>query len=304
MRQHAPGSRAACVLAAWLLSAPIGAGADPFEQTFAVEPDVRVEIEVLSGRIELRGIDANEVRVRAKGGIEVEGSRRRVTLRAPSRRGWRGWSRPAEVELHVELPRRSRIRVRSVNGSIRAEDVEGELSLHAANGKIEVRGAPREAYLETMTSAIEFEGAGSPVVARTLNGEIDLKGVAGDVEVHSVTGRIRVQGDAIERAELRTMTGEIELDASLAEGARVQARSYSGPVRLRLPAGSSARFDVQSFSGEVASAFAPQPGEGERHGARWRYDAGRHLTFAVGDGDARISIESFSGDVKIEEGGD
>ena len=61
---------------------------DPFEQTFEVEPDVRVDVEIMSGKIELRGIDANEVRVHAKGQLRVDGSRRRVSLRAPSA-GWR-----------------------------------------------------------------------------------------------------------------------------------------------------------------------------------------------------------------------
>jgi DUF4097 and DUF4098 domain-containing protein YvlB len=212
--------------------------------------------------------------------------------------------------VEIELPRQSRITARTMNGAIEAEDVAGELELHAANGAIEVKGAPREAYLETMNAGIKFEGEHSEVVAKTLNGEIDLAGVSGEVQANTVSGRIRVRGEALERADLRTMAGAIELDSSLAKGARVSARSFSGPVTLRLPEGTSARFDVQSYSGGFESDFSAQldsddddDGGPRHHGwGGWGHGPGRPLSFVVGDGDARISIESFSGGVKIQRG--
>ena len=144
------------------------------------------------------------------------------------------------------------------------------------------------------------------MVAKTLNGAIELKGVSGEVSANTVSGRIRVEGEQIERAELRTMAGEIELESSLAKGARVNARSFSGPVVLRLPEGTSARFEVQSYSGGIESDFSSHLDGDDERGARhsWGPGPGRPLSFVVGDGDARISIESFSGGVKIEESGD
>jgi hypothetical protein len=277
--------------------------ADPFEQTFVVEPDVRVDVEIVSGKIELRGTSANELHVRANGELRVDGSPRRMSLRAPSA-GWMPWAHPVDVEVEIELPRQSRITARTINGAIEASDVAGELDLHAANGAIEVEGAPREAYLETMNAPIKFSGQRSAVVAKTLNGAIELEGVSGEVEAQTVSGRIRVEGEELQRAELRTMAGEIELSTSLAKGARVSARSFSGPVKLVLPEGTSARFDVQSFSGAIESEFSSrlagdEPGHG--HGFGPHGPGGRPLSFVVGDGDARISIESFSGGVKIEE---
>jgi DUF4097 and DUF4098 domain-containing protein YvlB len=272
---------------------------DPFEQTFEVDPDVRVDVEIVTGKIALRGIDANELRVRGKGEIRVKGSRRRVSVRVPTA-GWGPWAQPGSVEIEIELPRRSRISARTINGGIEAENVDGELELHAANGEIAVEGAPEEAYLETMNAKIKFEGRRSEVVAKTLNGEIELKGVSGEVQANTVSGKIRVEGEQIERAELRTMSGEIELDSSLRKGARVSARSFSGAVKLRLPEDTSARFEVQSYSGGVESDFAARLDGDEGDDHRSFHGPGRPLSFVVGNGDARISIESFSGGVKIE----
>jgi DUF4097 and DUF4098 domain-containing protein YvlB len=299
-----PGAAVPTTLLAALAAAALLAGAaraDTLEQSFEVEPDVRIEIELLSGSIELKAIDENQVRVQASGELEIDGSHggRRVSFRAPSR-GWRSWTGGPDVELKLELPRGSRITARTGNGRIKAEGVAGELALHAANGEIEVEGAPPEAYLETMNAAIKFEGERSEVVAKALNGEIELKGVTGSVEASTLNGRIRVEGDALERAELRTMAGEIELDSSLAEGARVEAKTYSGQVRLRLPDDTSARFDVQSFSGGLDSDFSSRLTDDENGRSGWPHGPGRRLSFVIGDGDARVSIESFSGGVKIE----
>ena len=291
------------IAAATLLLWTSGASADPFEQTFVVEPDVRVDVEIVSGRIELRGGSANELRVRANSELRVDGSRRRISLRAPSAGGWAPWAGSTEVHVEIDLPRESRIVARAINGKIEARDVAGELDLHAANGAIEVEGAPREAYLETMNAPIKFEGRRSAVVAKTLNGAIELEGVSGEVEAQTVSGKIKVEGEELERAELRTMAGEIELATSLAKGARISARSFSGAVKLSLPEGTSARFDVQSFSGGIESEFSSRLADDDesRHGFGKHGPGGRPLSFVVGDGDARISIESFSGGVKIEE---
>jgi formylmethanofuran dehydrogenase subunit C len=305
MRLGSPAAPATLFAALWLSGLPAGqAHADTLERSFEVKPDVRVEIELLSGEIELRAIDANELRVRADRELEIDAatSGRRVSIRAPSS-VWRPWAGGASVDLEVELPRNSRITARTGNGKIEAEGVAGELVLHSANGEIEVEGAPPEAYLETMNAAIKFEGERSEVVARTLNGEIELQGVTGAVEASTLSGRIKVEGDAIERAELRTMSGEIELDSSLAEGARVEAKTYSGQVRLRLPDDASARFDVQSFSGGIESDFSSQRFDVEDDPGGWRHGPGRRRSFVIGEGDARISIESFSGGVKIEQRG-
>lgn len=291
---------------AWALGLAIvhaaAAGADELEQTWEVSPDVHLDVQIVSGRIELVGIDAEQVRVRSQGGrVEVEGSRDWLTLRGPGQ-GFPGWPfGGAHVELEIELPRGSRITARTINGPIEVEGVEGVLDLHAANGSIEVEGAPREAHLETLNAGIEFRGEDSLVVARTLNGAIELSGVAREVEASSMSGRIRVEGDDLERAELRSMAGDIELAASLAPGARIHGKTYSGQVRLRLPAETSARIDVETFSGGVHSELVGRLDGGEGSGSLLPPGPGRRLHFVVGDGDARIAIDSFSGGVRIEK---
>ncbi|MCH8328175.1 MAG: hypothetical protein IID15_06585, partial [Candidatus Marinimicrobia bacterium] len=133
-----------------------------------------------------------------------------------------------DVDLRIDLPKGSYITAKTINGPIEARDVEGRISFKAANGEIEVRGAPSEAILETMNSGIKFRGKGSRVDARTVNGTIDLRGVSGEVVANAISGSIHVQGDVLERADLRSLTGSVELETALAPGARISCKSYSG----------------------------------------------------------------------------
>src|SRR5262249_43231444 len=153
------------------------------DQTFEVDPDVRVDVDLVSGRLELHATATNELRVHAKGQLRVDGSRHRVSVRAPSG-GFLPWSQPIDVDVRIDLPPKTRLTARSSNGGIEADGVAGELDLHSANGAIEVVGAPVETYLETMNAAIRFSGERSAVVAKTLNGAIDLRGVSGEVQAN------------------------------------------------------------------------------------------------------------------------
>ncbi len=259
---------------------------------------MRVQIEILSGRIEIQGWDRNEVRVRVEGddqaALEIKASRNRVRIRAP--RFGRGRSfrnaHDLHVDLYVSVPARSRIEAKTTNGTITAEGVDGTIEFIAANGDIEARGKPTEAWLETINASIDFEGSGSQVDARTVNGNIDLRGVAGELSASAISGSIHVDATDLERVELKTLSGSIRLSASLLGGVRAHLKSFSGGIELELPSDTSARFDIQSFSGGIRNELPTT--RTNTNGGR-----GRHLEFRAGDGDGRVTIESFSGGVEI-----
>ena len=281
----------ACGLA-WILLGLAPARADRFEESFPVDSQPHVDVDIIHGRVEVEGGPHDEVRVRAHGGeVEIDAERDVVNIRAPMTgfRPW-NWGRPG-VRLELQVPYGSDLSIRTLHGPIEVEDVDGVLDLHAASGRIEVDGSPREARLETLNASIDFRGDDSEVVARTLNGNVELRGVGREVEVTSMSGRIDVEGEDLERVHLESMAGNIDLDASLAEGARILSKTYSGRVRLRLPQDVSARFSIESFSGDVRSAFAGD----------WNPLRGQRLRTTIGGGDARIDIESFSGGVRIED---
>jgi DUF4097 and DUF4098 domain-containing protein YvlB len=269
------------------------------EVRIPVDSDVRVDVEIISGRIEIEGWDEDEVRIRTRGdgvdAIDIDSDADWVSIRG-SRAGV-GWLpfpiSGVEVDLRIDVPKGAEIQAKTINGPIRAKDVEGRLSLHAANGEIDVRGEPVEAHLETVNAGIEFRGKQSRVDARTVNGTIDLRGVSEEVVATTMNGSIRVRGDVIERADLRTLAGSIDLEAELAPGARIYGKSYSGSITLTLPEDTSAQFDVQSFSGGIRNEL------GSSGAASSRGSPGKRLDFEAGEGEGRVTIDTFSGSVRI-----
>jgi DUF4097 and DUF4098 domain-containing protein YvlB len=270
------------------------------ERTFAVKSDVRIQIELVSGDIEIKAWHRDEVRVRIDDddvdAIDIDAGRKRVEIGSSGRRrsafDWLANGLDVDVELLV--PTKSRIEARTTNGEIHVEGVEGTLDLNSANGAIEVRGGAEEARLETINGSIEFEGLESRVDARSVNGSIKLKGVAGDLYASAISGSIRVEGGLLERVEMKTLSGSIELKGRLAQRARVTIKSFSGSVRLELPSDTSARFDIQSFSGGIRNELVTTESRSDGSG-------GQSLEFSTAEGDARVSIESFSRGVEIRK---
>jgi len=267
------------------------------ELRWPTETDVEIDVELVSGSIEFEGWDLDEVRVRAdrrtREALDVEASRDAISIGIPAARF--GWLRNSgEARLRIDVPRGSQIRAKLTNGPVRVKGVNGTLRLQTANGDIDVRGAPREARLETVASDIDFEGNDSRVDARSVSGSIELKGVGQEVIASTTSGAIEVEGGTLERIDLRTLSGSIELAAALAEAARVALKTFSGSIDVELPMDTSAAFELQSFSGDLRVEL------GNGHTTSHSGGPGRHLTFDIGEGSGRVSIETFSGSVRLE----
>ena len=159
---------------------------DELENSWAVDSDPRIDVEIVNGRIEVRGWDKNEVRVEARGvgaaRLEVDASRGWISIRVPQGFGLLPWNfGGAEVDLELRVPFMSRLEARTINGPIRARKVGGTVSFYSVNGKIEVEGSPREVDLETVSQDIEFRGEGSSAIAKTISGSIEMRGLSGEV---------------------------------------------------------------------------------------------------------------------------
>ena len=91
-----------------------------------------------------------------------------------------------------------------------------------------------------------------------------------------------------------TVSGSLHVASGLAPGARLDIEGYSGNVTLSLPTDVSASFRVETFSGNIDNALGV---EGQRTGDR---GPGKRLELITGAGDARVHVETFSGNVELE----
>lgn len=205
----------------------------------------------------------------------------------------RGRDRKSSADLEIQVPEGSGLEIEVVSADVRVSGAGGDVAVEAVGGSIIVEGEPESVDAEAVSGNVLVTAAGAPISVETVSGDVKLKGVSGKLEVESVSGRIRVEGEDLKRAEINSVSSGIELMASLAHRAEVEIECHSGGVELTLPASTSARFEVETYSGRIDNELGPPA---LRVG---RYTPQQELEFTLGDGDAKIQIDSFSGTVAL-----
>ena len=130
--------------------------------------------------------------------------------------------------------------------------------------------------VETVNGGITVAGVKGPVKAETVNGKISLEGLANDARLETVNGTIDARFDV------------------LGGGQRVSADAVNGGIVLRLPQTASAEIHVETLNGGIdADDFGLKPDKGF---------VGRELDGIVGEGEARLNVDTVNGSVTINRG--
>jgi DUF4097 and DUF4098 domain-containing protein YvlB len=267
--------------------------AEDLDITRAVATDATVKVSNVAGEIRISTWDRAEVQLKGTLGreqeVEVVESATGIQFEVRNIEGDDDYDEaflqlvvPAGASIVAEGISADISVVGSVGDSVTAESVSGDVDVSAQAGRVE---------LSSVSGDVTFQGATPRGSFETVSGDIDLEGVSGEVDVSTVSGDAVLRGGAVERAQLETVSGQLELDLALAAGGRLTAESMSGDVELTLPAGQQGEFNVQSFSGDIRSVYGEARDES--------FGPGSRLQHTEGDSGARFRIESFSGDVVI-----
>jgi DUF4097 and DUF4098 domain-containing protein YvlB len=125
----------------------------------------------------------------------------------------------------------------------------------------------------------------------TVNGDVEIAAVQGKVKAETVNGSLEalgLEGDV----NLETVNGSIQAEfAHMGSGQRVSADAVNGKITLVLPADASARVEAETVNGSInADDFGLEAEKGF---------VGRDLSGEIGGGDARISLDTVNGSIKV-----
>lgn len=268
-----------------------GSASGRLDTTVALNPGGRVALTTRSGDIVVRTGTGNRVVVHAtsnRGRIRFDASPDRVAVDASDDAG--------DVRLEVTVPPRTRVSAESQDGDVTVRGTGGEVSAHTQNGDVTVDSAAGHIEFGTLSGDITASTLKGDLAANSISGDVTLTDVVGDVTVSSVSGNLTLRGIISRSVEAQTTGGDVSFSGGIDPSGRYDLATHSGNVTLTLPEKASAQLTVSTWSGSIDSDFpiTLQPGE---HGIGMA--TSKRFTFNIGGGAARISAETFSGDVVI-----
>ncbi|MGH7664194.1 MAG: DUF4097 family beta strand repeat-containing protein [Gemmatimonadaceae bacterium] len=277
--------------------------ADRIDTTLALSRGGTVDLSLISGEIIVNGWTRNDVQLHAsteEGELQLDASPSRISLEVEDVDGDIG-----DTWFEISVPRGTRVLMGAVSGDITATDIAGEVEASSVSGEVQVAGAADRVTAGSVsggvrvvrvTSASGAATAGS-VRANSVSGDVWVEDAAGSVETGSVSGDITLRGIRSGSVRAKTVSGDVEYDGTFEASGRYEFGSHSGDILLAVPQGAGALLTLETFSGEIDSDFPLTIQPGDEGGGAHRRKHG--FQFTLGNGGARIDVETFSGDIHL-----
>ena len=280
-----------------LLSMPaLALAGQAIDERADMSPDGTVTVINISGDIDISTWDEAAVQLTGELGegselaFDASGGDVRVEVEVEDGGRWGRGPEPSELILRV--PRQASLMVTGVSADVSIEGAGGRLlEAESVSGDVEASGDVERLEISSVSGDVEFEGSAQRTVAESVSGDVNLDGVDGELEVSLVSGDLELMAGMLELGRFEAVSGTLDLEMSVADGARITVETMSGDVIVRLPAGQQGAFQAQTFSGDIRSEFgSPQRSDS---------GSGTRLEHEVGENGASIRLETFSGDVRI-----
>ena len=250
------------------------------------------------------GRDTIEVRGRGRG-LEMWAD---VTIRVPRdaelvvRHGV-GGIEALDVNAHLDLGVRS--------GHARAQRVNGDVELDTGSGHVAVEAITGALRVDTGSGHVEAVDVNGPrMLIDTGSGNVRLVDAQGDhIEIDTGSGKVEVSRATFGEITIDTGSGSVDCEELAADDLSIDTGSGSvsvdlvrlgdgefhvdtgsGGIRFSMPASASAHVWAETGSGGVDLDVA---------GARIVKEKRDEIEFEVGDGAARIELETGSGGIRI-----
>jgi len=270
----------------------------PVERSGKASAKGFVIIENIAGSIKVEGWSKEEIQVTGTLGEEVE----ELEFKTGSKKSVINVVYPRKIktidegaDLVIMVPKGSSVEVECISASIDVKNVAGAVEVASISGAIEIVGNCTSVEAEAISGVVIIEGATPEVSVENISGRVRLTGETADVEVETVSGDIDLNFDKLLDLSVESVTGSADVRADLDRKGDFSFDLHSGSLILTVPADLSAEFEISTFNGDIDSGF------GHKAKRTSKYAPGQELEFTTGGGDARIRINTFSGDVTIKK---
>ena len=198
----------------------------------------------------------------------------------------------ASAALELFVPAGATVWAKSGSAPIDVTGITGGLDLNVVGGAITVNGNPRELNIESMDGSVVVTGAPNWMRAKTATGDVTVRGSCTDLGITTVSGTVNVRDGSFERVRVESVTGNVTFGAGVSRAGSLLIDSHSGTIELQIGK-ASLDIDATTITGSITNNVTtrrPTPG---------REGRGEELTLSLGTGDARATLRSFKGNIRL-----
>jgi DUF4097 and DUF4098 domain-containing protein YvlB len=132
------------------------------------------------------------------------------------------------------------------------------------------------------------------VEAQSVNESVTVRRTNGELVVHTVNGDLLLEAVKSSSVEGSTVNGDITYDGAIVAGGHYELSTHQGDLTITMPENANATISVNTFNGSFESDYpVTLTGKNQR----------RKFSFTLGDGSARVELESFGGDIRLARPG-
>src|SRR5581483_1420616 len=272
------------------------AGGDrPVNERRPLNADGRVYINDVAGTVVVSAWDRNEVLATGTLGygvdrLEVSGDASDLSfvVKLPKHSHNVG-----ESDLRLMVPQGARVELDTVSADVSVQGARGPLKITTVSGDVGADVQSQDVAVQTISGDLILRAPSKSTRVNTVSGDLHLSGLQGMLAAESVSGNLSVSGSRFSELRLKSVSGDMGLEASFEPQARVVGETLSGSITLRVPSDVSGTALVKSFSGEAQCDM--------QHTSVSTASKGKRREFVFGDGKGvSLELSTFSGDVRID----
>jgi DUF4097 and DUF4098 domain-containing protein YvlB len=292
-----------------------------FSRRIKIGRDGRFSIINVAGNIIITGGSGDEVSIdavkRTRGGsgeltsvrIDVDERPGRVDVRTTHTA--RDGNDRVSVDYTIVVPTGVTVEGRSVSGDLTVRSVQGSVRAETISGDVTTAATPKLELLRSVSGNVDLSdiAADGDLSVSSISGNIRARALkAKGIDLKTVSGDVRLTDVACDRLGAQSTSGDLEYAGTLIRGGRYSINSHSGGIRLTISGPTGFEFSGGSFSGSIRADAEGRVTTGRTDdrvttNGRTRFRGGRRngeaLQATFGDGSAVVTARTFSGDIVL-----
>jgi len=267
------------------------AGAPASDTTIAVTKGTRLDVNNFSGRVTVTAWNRDEVQLHWSSAdddadIRIQSSAGAIRVSQDMRNG------PTDIDLTINAPAWMPLSVQGNETDIVVSGAAATVRAQSVDGDITLSGGADNVSVNSIEGAVRVSGSRGNVEIQSVDGDITVEGVVGPLAVQGVDGDVRLNSITSSAVRVTTVDGDIHFAGAIASGGTYSFKTHDGDIAIRPVGALNATVSVSTFSGDFESA-SPVTISGSQDGKRF--------SFTVGTGSARLDLEAFDGQIRLDK---